>query len=267
MRLEEPKLFSERVTLRTCLISLLFVIVGIGLLYFYTREGIWAKHKNMQIIVQQLGSLLVVTAVLTLAWELVGKRAFLDEVLAKAQLSRDIKFSGILQITDSFHTDINWDHYITQASKIDIFFAYGRTWRNAHSDEFQKAVQKKDARIRVVLPDPNDSQTVAELAKRFGYTEENLVNCIKEAEEYFKELHSRAMKTKAEVHIWFLSAAPAFTFYRFDHTGVLALYTHRKERTGVPTFVCEQGGTLYDYIRKEFDAMINPQKNLSRNIF
>lgn len=65
-----------------------------------------------------------------------------------------------------------------------------------------------------------------------------------------------AEKEGGSVELWFLPKCPVFSFYRFDHIGILAMYKHQKGRGNVPTFVFEQGGTLYDFMRQEFDAMI-----------
>lgn len=70
----------------------------------------------------------------------------------------------------------------------------------------------------------------------------------------------------AEIGIWLLPAAPQVSFYRFDRIAVLSLYSQRPDRNPVPTFVVEAGGTLYDHVRKEFDAMIGTKdkKGLAR---
>jgi hypothetical protein len=106
-----------------------------------------------------------------------------------------------------------------------------------------------------VLPDPEDKPTVVELARRFGCSEEELKRRICTAFEHFSRLQS-SPERMADIGIWFLPATPQFAFYRFDRTGIISLYTHRRDRTPVPTLVVESGGTLYAFIRKEFDAMV-----------
>jgi len=260
----QQKLFSERVTLRLILTALGIVVIGVLLLALSASEWLGNKSRVCQTVIQQLGGLLFVTAAITLIWEVFGKRAFLDEILAKAQVSRDVEFSGLMKVTDSFHTDIDWSRYIEHASKIDIFFAYGSTWRGSHDQELKRAAQRAEVRLRVVLPDPKDEQTVGELARRFGYTTEKLRSLVEEAANYFRSLRAASAGHGSEISVWFLPAAPTFTFYRFDHIGIIAMYTHRQERVGVPTFVFEQGGTLYDYMRKEFEAMIAGEGGLAR---
>lgn len=104
-----------------------------------------------------------------------------------------------------------------------------------------------------MFPDPEDGRTVSELAQRFDYKPEQLVRFIQESLADFRDLQSTS---GAEVQLWFLSAAPQFSFYIFDQLAIVALYTHRRQRIPVPTLVCDRGGWLYDYVRKEFDAMV-----------
>lgn len=257
MALNDIKSIKERVNLRTLLIALGIAITGIGFLWISANDNWWKSCKVWQTVLQNIGALLVVTVVISLLWELYGKRAFLDEVLAKAQISKELTFAGITKITDTFHRqDIDWKKYFHTVNKLDIFFAYGRTWRNVHAEEFRKIAAREEVRIRIVLPDPEDKQVMAELARRFKYTDNEIKTIIREAEAYFRNLINSAGANGAQIDIWFLPAAPLFSFYRFDHVGILALYTHRRDRAAVPTFVCEMGGTLYDYIYKEFKAMI-----------
>lgn len=253
------KLLQERVNLRICIVALVIAGIGILLLFVVTaNNNFWVNHKTWQAVIQQIGGLLLVTVVITLLWEFIGKRAFLDEILAKANISKELGFAGITQITDSFHQKLDWSTYFRSVNKLDIFFAYGRTWRNTHLEELQKVVARRDTRIRVVLPDHEIDYVVQELARMFNSDPASLKASIVEAEEYFRALRNSALTNGAKVDIWFLPAAPHFSFYRFDRIAIMALYTHRKDRAPVPTFVCEKDGTLYDYIRQEFDAVVKP---------
>ena len=264
MQNRTEKIYKQRSSLWMWITCVSVAIIGC-LIVFATESHKWFEtHLALKALARQLGSVLLVSAVITLIWKLFVTRVFLDEILLKAKISRDIEFSGIQQITDSFHTDINWAEYIRNANKIDIFFAYAQTWRNAHLLDLQAVAQNKNVRLRIVLPDPEDEPTISELCRRFAYTSDRLKTLIKEAAEYFKKLRPADKTEGTEVEVWFLPAPPTFTFYRFDNTTVLALYTHRKERVGVPTFVCRKGGSLYGYLRNEFTAMVEGDKPLAR---
>lgn len=99
----------------------------------------------------------------------------MDEVLAKAQLSKDIDVAGIDRVMDTFQSrNLDWTPYFDKADTLDIFFAYGRTWRNTHLEDLKLLAGKKGARIRIVLPDPDDEHTMRDLTRRFNYTEKEL---------------------------------------------------------------------------------------------
>jgi hypothetical protein len=213
-----------------------------------------------------LGGGVFVIASVSLIWDLFIRRDFLQEILEKAKISTDINFWGIEKITDSFHEEIDWKSLIQNSNKIDIFFAYGRTWRGAHEIDLRQAAENKDVRFRVVLPDPDNHQIVSELARRFVLTPEEVKRRIEEAATFFKTLNRKQNEAGAAIEIWYLPESPVFSFYRFDSTTILALYRHKKERGSVPTIVCKKGGSLYEFIKQEFDVMINPTAPMARRI-
>jgi uncharacterized membrane protein YhaH (DUF805 family) len=264
MQNRTEKIYKQRTSLWIWIMCIVISVIGCLIIFATEYCKWWETHTALKVVARQLGSVLLVSAVITLIWKLYATRVFLDEILLKARISRDIEFSGIEQVTDSFHTDVKWAEYIRNAHEIDIFFAYAQTWRNAHLLDLRAATQNKNMRIRVVLPDPENADTINELCRRFTYKPDQLKTLINEAAEYFKKL-APVEKTKgANVEIWFLPAPPTFTFYRFDNTTVLALYTHRKERVGVPTFVCRKGGSLYEYLRNEFTDMVGGDKPMAK---
>lgn len=256
MKNKDQNLFTEIATLHVKLVAIVIFFVGLSLLWI-TAGREWAyKWRVLQIVLEELGGLLLVSATVTFIWELVAKRIFLDEILAKTQVARDIRLSGLMKITQRFLDDIDWRTYIERASEIDIFFAYARTWRGAHEGEIKGALRNNSATIRIVLPDPNDKILISELARRFDCMEDDLKSRIEECVVFFENL-SKEVQGRGTVDVWFLHECPVFSFYRFDRIGILALYKHEKGRGNVPTFVFEQGGTLYDFMNQEFDAMIS----------
>jgi len=57
-----------------------------------------------------------------------------------------------------------------------------------------------------------------------------------------------------------------FSFYRFDNLVVLALYRHHKVRGGIPVFIAEKGGTIYDFVQEELDKFVEPE-GLAKKVF
>jgi hypothetical protein len=251
---EKLSLLVERVNLRLLLVATLVVGGGLVLLYISGINRYWRDAEPWQVLLRTLGSSFVVTGGLTMIWNFFGKRAFLDEILQKVGVAKELEFAGLSQITNSFYADVKWDSLFHSVRKLDLFFAYAQTWRNSHTEQIRRVARTAGTRIRVVLPDPDDIGVVAELARRFSSRPEEIKAKIEDAERYFVDLCENAT-TLAEIRIWLLPAAPQFSFYRFDKSGVITLYSHRHERSAVPSFVVERGGTLYDYLgEKSLDS-------------
>lgn len=98
------KFLIERTTLRTWLTSVIVAIFGILLLVCSEVQSwwMWIGGQSLQSVVRDIGSLLIASVAITLLWELVGKRAFLDELLPKFRLSEDLVSGGIIGFKTSF---------------------------------------------------------------------------------------------------------------------------------------------------------------------
>lgn len=239
-------------TAHVVLVAVLVAAVGVFLLYLGELTGDWwAGHPSFQALIRDLGALLIVSAAIGLIWDLVGKRSFAREVLETARTSTDVEAAGLVRIGTNYVDEPDWEALFATVRKLDIFLAYGSTWRNTHLERLRKLAQS-GGRIRVYLPDPDDQVAIAQLAERFAKTPADLVSLIDEARRAYQALPVGA---GGSVEVFFRRGDAVFSCYRFDGTAVLTLYTHRRQRTGVPTIVCRDGGSLYQFVRDEFTAL------------
>jgi hypothetical protein len=248
----EGRSIQSKVTTRsTIALGLCFVIVG-ALLLWWSGTSQWKSNEPVQAFLGQAGGLILATGLLTVAWDLFGRRAFADEVLAKAGLSTDVVRAGIIRVTNQYLVEVEWTSLFRDVSKLDIVVAYGATWRNTHRASLQQVARRSDARIRVFLPDPDDRRTVAVLADRFNTQPADLITKINEA---IRDFRSLAVPSGATIEVWLRAGDAVFSCYRFDSKAVLTLYSHgRERRTQVPTFVI-RGGDLFDFVYNELTAI------------
>lgn len=246
------RLLRERTTLRSWLIAVVIGVIGGGLIYWSTLN-VWVGKEIYRNLVVAFGYFFLAPVAIGVLWELFIRRAFVDEIISSFRIAEEVTSAGIVGYTNNFNTGIDWDSYFNNASKLDMLFSYGATWRNMNERNFKDFVNK-GGEIRVVLPDPNDDNTVSELARRFYYTKDQLQSRINEAIQFFKGLKSNTSNAKIEV--WLLPKPPLFSFYKFDNTIIMALFNHRPGRVGVPTIITQRGGMLFNFISAEFDAMI-----------
>jgi hypothetical protein len=234
-------------------IAIVVIVLGAFLMWLSASLQEPRGPSGLESTIQEIGALLVVTGTLTVFWDLRGRRALTNEVLAAANLSTDVTESGLTRITTRY-LDVEWDALLRQSAHVDLYFAYARTWRHAHATALRALVSRPDTRLRVILPDPTNDALMGTLANKFGCAPDELRDRIAEAQADF-ENHRRQASEHAVVEVRRTPQLPAYSYYRFDRRSFTVLYAPAPGRTDVPTFETEQGGWLNGFFYKQFDAL------------
>src|SRR5579864_1112419 len=98
---DEVRILKERVDLRIRLWSIGIGLAGLVSVFYSTRLDEKGHHWTGALL-QEGGAALFIAGVLAMVWELGGKRAFADEILAKANMARDLAEAGLDTMADSF---------------------------------------------------------------------------------------------------------------------------------------------------------------------
>lgn len=163
--------------------------------------------------------------------------------------------AGVFGLTTDFYRGVPWSRLLREAEEIDIFFTYGRSWRHTLTTELNELQARHGYAMRVILPDTSDptAEGLIETAKRAGQTVEHLISHVHEARDFFSDV--------LDADIWLASATPLYASYRFDNTIVASLYNNQRGQTpGVPTILCAEGGSFYQFFHEDFLAMIDDPK-------
>ncbi len=181
-----------------------------------------------------------------------------NESMQVTQELERLKRVGISNAGIMPYSDVNWNRLFADSMNVDLMFAYARTWRKSHAVELNQLAKRENAVIRVLLPDPEDDQSVAELSCRLGKKDRADVEAFRErifeAAADFITL-SRELTTRATIETRFYPFAPQYTFYRFDSQGILCMGSHRTSgKRGVITFEVSAGPIL-EYAKEEFDQL------------
>jgi hypothetical protein len=235
--------------LRTALVAVGVAAVGAALLFISSLNRL-DDHPAWQGLLSQLGGVLVAAV------------AIAGEVFAIARVGTDVRNAALTRIGTSYLDDVDWEGYFATVEKLDIFVAYAGTWRGTNYQRLMRVAAQPTSRIRVFLPNPHDSELVSRLAQRFAMTEADVQTRIRTARAEFAGLQQAG---GGEVRVHYHSGDPLFSCYRFDRTAILTLYSHTRTRTNVPTIVCRDGGTLYDFVREELRA-IEDQSRLADDV-
>lgn len=238
-------------TYGTVVIAVVVVFIGVALLYVSGSPSFEQDQPSLQTLVRELGALLVVTGGITVLWDLKGRRDFADEVLAKAQVSADIRSSGVQRLSMQYLDDVEWSRMFHRAREIEISFSYATTWRAVQWGRFQEFSQDGKNSLRVYLPHPEDTDIVSMLALRYDSTSDKVKQQIMDAASAFASLRKEG---GADIRVYYRRGDPTFACYRFDDEIVVTLYSHRRTRGDVPTMLIGPG-TLYDFFAAELTAI------------
>lgn len=250
---DHRRVLEERTRLRITVQAFAAAAAGLGFIYLSTLQSIQA-YPSLHGLLRDLGDLLVASVAIYLLWEFHGKKAFLEEIEGRLNLPGAAQ-ARIIQVTNRFYTEIHWARYFEEVENLDIFVVYAETWRKELQGEFEDLARRKHAHVRVVLPDPTNKNAMTALSHRLHYPESDLIKKITDAYEYFDSLRNLETPNKAQIDIYFLSTAPLYSYYRFDDTTMLSIFSHRG-RTVVPAIVCEKGGIIERFLAQEFEAVI-----------
>ncbi len=262
-----PSIRETLTTLATLIYSLTVLIIG-AILIWFSIDNDWWEHchllwfdgRTLQAVIHHIGTLVIATVPITLYWEVVSRRKFLDEILAKARIAKELEDAGVVHVYETFQQVTNWGELFASSHKLDIFFYSGHSWRSFHHDQLRTFLDKSYSRLRVVLPDPEDDGIVSELARQFNSTPQKVRDSIRESFDDFVGLAPGGRKV--EIY-YFKGMTPNLSFYRFEDTTVFSPYNHDKNRSSVPAFIVRSPGFLYRYLRHEFDVI----KDQSRPVF
>ncbi|MFC5183877.1 helix-turn-helix domain-containing protein [Actinomadura harenae] len=171
------------------------------------------------------------------------------------RLAADIRTAGLLRLGNTYLPDLEWRQLFATVSELDIFVAYGQTWRHLHARELAQLARRPDARIRVILADPADTLTVRVLADRFAIGRQELVDRIENTRRDYQDL---ARPGGATIDIRYWPGDRTCSIHRFDDTAVLGLYSHGRTRTSaVPGLVCAEPGELFQFVKDELETITN----------
>jgi hypothetical protein len=201
-------------------------------------------------------------------WELLGKRAFVDELFSLFSISRAAAEAGIIDYCSSFQDQkIDWNSLFRNASQIDLLFMGSSTWRNSHFEKMEAFLKQKRSQLTIILPDLNDFHVIQNIANQMNKNPEDIKRYINEAITHFIDLSKKF--PSANISIWILRQPPWFSVFRFSNKAVVSLYSHQHKRVGVPTFICSKGGKLFDFIDKEISSIIdcNGKNSIGEKIF
>ncbi len=139
--------------------------------------------------------------------------------------------------------------------EIEIMVAYAGTWASHLQIRLKQLAEHGTTKVKIILPDPEDSATIEELARRFESSREKLLHKIEETVAIYTELFHRETSSKNRLELWYLKEPPLYTYYKIDDVFVFTTYRHNG-KGDVPTFVFAGKGLLADFVNKDVRELV-----------
>lgn len=214
-------------------------------------------------VVVALGSSLMGVGVLALIFEVSTHRSVMTEVLATVGLNEEVNASGVLAMPSSREKGrVGLAENLTESREVDLIYVSSR-WLDNNSSKLKARLKRGGARVRILLPNPDDDKLLIQLLTRFDH--ESLV--LLQADVRIAAHHAVELKTayppkylgerlRSGVEVKWLNVVPTYALFRVGDRGVLEFYEMRKERAErPPTLVYQQAGSLAEFAALDFEAL------------
>jgi hypothetical protein len=241
---------SQLTTLWALLIALGIVTFGIVLLFVAASVPFFVTHGGCQSVLRSIGSLAIASVGISFLFQVLGKRAFLREILDQVRLGEDLRRAAIVGCGMDYLGDINWEEMFRGATELDICFVYGHSWRQHNLLRLRTLARRKGATVRVIMPNPDNSAVVSSLASVFGTQSEDVRNNIWGAKKQLDEIFGSAEAITYDV--WYLNQHPEYTYYRVGHAAVVLFHTAKNPYDPPPVLKIDSAGTFYKFFAEEF---------------
>ena len=244
----------RRLTLKTVSVAAVLLVLAV-LLMFAASEAHASGKVRLSITLQHVGSFMLASVVVAAIFQFWQVRGLLEDMWEEAGIIRSLRSARLSLFALEFEdTDVPWAEYFKESDRVNIMFAYGRTWRGRHGTQLRDFVKNKNAKLRVILPNPEEESLMQELGRRFDLSSEDVKSRIIEAQQDFFGLEKVG---KAEIEVYAFSKPMVFSFYQFDSYVVMATYRHRSDRGAVINMAGKRGGELYKFVQDEWNWLVD----------
>lgn len=226
-----------------------FAFMLLGSLAFKPED-----YPRFSPLLQQFAGFFLGTGVLAVIWEFLNKRAFLEEILRKVDVSEDVQVARFLKFATHFDK-VDWKRYLEGTRDLDIFFANGDGWEKLVTPDLPPFLARSDTKLRLILPDVRSERVVAAVAVRNGRTSDVQTTRLEQANLRWSESFRSSGNSKHSLIP--VTIAPQYTLYIFDQVAIISLYTYSPDETAKwPFIICEKGGSLYKAMKNEFAEVL-----------
>jgi hypothetical protein len=144
-----------------------------------------------------------------------------------------------------------FEDLIASSAHLALYFIHSRRWRENHDAAIKRFLGRQDTTMDIFLPDLENHELMFSLSRRFedGPLTPTLVvdaykYCARMARDYGKP-----------ADVWLFGRYPAYSFYQFDQSAVIALYSNTAAKKDLPAFEVSNDGLIGRFLATEIDGL------------
>jgi len=241
----------------------MLILLMLGILLFIVVAGLDAAPDKffpswLSILLEQVAGVLLATAILSLFWDVWGRRALAAEVMETADLAHEVREAGLEHVWDRYLSEETWHGRFQRARSVDVFVAYANTWRENNRHAISAFAGRRGTQTRIILPDTKDAATVEAIALRSGKEAPEVIRKVDEAFEKYKSILAGGTNCMILGH----KGPQAYAAYRFDDEFIITLYRNSPQKTGFIPTLAISGGTLGRFLREDLDQVVESARVL-----
>lgn len=226
------------------LVSSLLAVIAIAISCFFGTP--WRECDNFRIIICTLLASVAAVLFANIFWDVLIKNRFAEQLFLLAEISENIKKSGIEEINMDFG-NIGWNTELDGAMKLEAAFTYSTRWGKNNTKLF-KSLLDSGCQIDLFLPDPENVKIIESLNQRFHQTDTK--KKIEEAIEYYLDL---------KFNVFLYDGCFQNSYYKTEKMAIMSGFNHKtsqgKVHEGVPYFKVNAKGELYKYVSAEIESI------------
>lgn len=160
-------------------------------------------------------------------------------------------FAGLLRVAPFAGFVPRFEELIGSASRMELFFIHSRRWRENHDAAIKAFLARPNSSLELFLPDLENHELMFSLEKHFD-DGPMIPALVTDAYRYFARLGREATKP---IGIWLYGRYPTYSFYGFDESAVLALYSNSASKKDLPAFEVRRDSFLGRFLAADIDDL------------
>ena len=245
-----------KITNRNVLTIIISAIVVLAILTinYYVLNGI--QNDAVRILSITFMSTVATVILANVLWEVIARESFSKYLLNQVKISENIAQSGIDTVYVDFK-EIDWKTELAKTNSFTAAFIYAYSWRSNNDTSIKTFAKKRSKRrkMRIIVPDPENSNIMTDLDRRFNFENGETRRRIEDCISYYLELGAT---------VYAFDGTMQSTYYLMDDDGIMAFFSHSAEKGSVPAIKASKKGEMYKYIEKDLEAMIQRSIKLEK---